>query len=116
MASKYSKLGYGNYENIDSAVEAGTLNSKDIVITKDTSELIYIKDDNSKQKIKSRVSTYDSEDDAITQLNEQADTYAGQPVAIKNNVGEYEAYVVQQGEEGFMVSPVAGSGFVWQEF
>lgn len=119
--AEYSKLGYGEFGKIDTAVEQGILDGKDIVITKDTSEFIYIRDDKTKQIIRSRVPTFDTEAEAVSALNAASDTYAGQPVAIKGSDGKYKPYTVQHGESGFIVEAVAGmtnttSGFLWQEF
>jgi hypothetical protein len=114
------KFGYGNVNNIDTAVESGTLDERDLVLTKDTSELIYIKDDKTQQKIRSRVRTFTSTEDAVTELNKSSDTYAGQPISIKNSVdGKYYPYTVQQGASSFVIEPVisnTGSGFTWTEF
>lgn len=117
--AEYSKLGYGNLGNIDSAIEAGKLDGKDLVITKDTSELIYIRDDNTKQFIRSKRLLFDTVDAAVTALNAATDTYAGQDVGIKDADGKYRAYTVQNGTTGFTVEPVMDTtmtGFVWQEF
>lgn len=119
--AKYSKLGRGEFHNIDAAVQAGILDGKDIVITSDTSELVYIKDDQTKQIIRGRVPLFDSESDAVAALNAAADTYAGQPIAIKDFNNKYQLHTVQDGEAGFIVEPVGGisgtnTGFVWQEF
>lgn len=120
MADKYSKLGYGEFGKIDSAVESGVLDGKDIVITKDTSEFIYIRDDKTKQVIRSRIQTFDTEAAAVEALNSATDTYAGQPVAIKGSNGKYQPYTVQNGESGFIVEAVgvssSNTGFIWQEF
>lgn len=119
--SEYSKLGRGEFNNIDTAVQSGVLDGKDIVITSDTSELVYIRDDKTKQVIRGRIPRYDSESDAVTALNDATDTYAGQPIAIKDSNGKYQPYTVQNGETGFIVEAVANmtstnTGFVWQEF
>lgn len=119
--AEYSKLGRGEFNNIDTAVQSGILDAKDIVITSDTSELVYIKDDNTKQIIRGRIPLYDSESDAVALLNDATDTYAGQPVAIKDSEGKYRPYTVQNGETGFIVEAISGisstvTGFVWQEF
>ena len=50
----YSKLGYGNAANLDTAITNGKIDGKDIVITKDTSEFYYIRDDKTKQAIRPR--------------------------------------------------------------
>lgn len=119
--AEYSKLGYGEFGKIDTALEQDILDGKDIVITKDTSELVYIRDDKTKQIIRSRIQSFDTESDAITALNAATDTYAGQPVAIKDTDGKYKLYIVQNGESGFIVEAIAGTtttitGFIWQEF
>ena len=45
MAYKYSKLGYGNAEDVEAAIALGLIDGKDIIITKDTSEFIYVRED-----------------------------------------------------------------------
>lgn len=55
MAMK-TKIGYGNKANIDAAISETTLDEGDLVITKDTEELAFIKPDKSKMFIKSRSS------------------------------------------------------------
>lgn len=115
----YSKLGYGNYGDIDAAVTSGKLDGKDLVITKDTSELIYIKDDGSKQVIQSKTQLFDTVEAATTAINASSETYAGKSVGIKDENGKYQIYIVQTGETGFVVEPIIESietGFVWQEF
>lgn len=121
MAAKdTTKIGYGNYENISTAIENGTLDEKDIVITKDTSELAYIRDDKSVQIIKSRLLRFNSLEEANTKLNKSSDTYAGQIINIQNSGdGKYYPYVVQQGESSFVAEPVittVSGGMTWTEF
>ena len=43
MAYKYSKLGYGNAEDVEAAIALGLIDGKDIIITKDTC-LLYTSD------------------------------------------------------------------------
>ena len=42
---KYSKLGYGRAGDVESAIALGLIDGKDIIITKDTSEFMYVRDD-----------------------------------------------------------------------
>lgn len=118
--AEFSKLGYGNRENLDAAIDSGVLDERDIVITKDTSEFIYIRDDKTQQVIRSRVRTFDSEAQAVSALNDSSDTYAGQLVSIKDNNGTYKPFTVQKGEAGFYVEEIAmqvtNTNFVWKEF
>lgn len=119
MANEYSKLGYGNAGDVATAIEGGKLDGKDLVVTKDTSELIYIRDDKTQQAIRSRTLRYNSPGDAITALNKNSDTYAGQLVMIRDDNGKYQPYTVQtSGNGSFVVEPTvtANAGFVWQEF
>ena len=60
MAYKYSKLGYGNAEDVEAAIALGLIDGKDIIITKDTSEFIYVRDDLSIQKVAPRTLCFDS--------------------------------------------------------
>ena len=43
MAKEAMKFGYGNLSNIDSAIESGKIDERDLVLTKDTSELFISK-------------------------------------------------------------------------
>ena len=118
--AKYSKLGYGNAEDVEAAIALGMLDGKDMVITRDTSEFMYVKDDLSVQTIRPRNMRFDSVTDANEQLNKLTDTYAGQTVMVKDENGKYAPWIVQQSEatglfsiEPFYVEP---TNFVWQEF
>ena len=107
MANKYSKLGYGNAVDVAAAIESGKIDGKDLVVTKDTSELYYIKDDKSVQKIQTRTQLFNSPGEA------------GQTVMIRDENGKYQPYTVQaSGDSSFVVEPTvtANAGFVWQEF
>lgn len=119
MADKYSKLGYGNAGDVATAIEGGKLDGKDLVVTKDTSELIYIRDDKTQQAIRPRTLLFNSPGEAITALNKNSDTYAGQTVMVRDENGKYQPYTVQtSSDESFIVEPTvaAQTGFVWQEF
>lgn len=115
----YSKLGYGNLVNLDTAITDGKIDGKDIVITKDTSEFFYIRDDKTKQAIRPRPALYSTVTAAETDLNKNGDTFAGQTVMIRDEDGKYQAYIVQDKQDGgFQVEALGGAndGFVWQEF
>lgn len=119
MANKYSKLGYGNAGDVAAAIESGKIDGRDLVVTKDTSELYYIKDDKSVQKIQTRTHRFNSPGEAIAALNKSSDTYAGQTVMIRDENGKYQPYTVQTSSDAsFIVEPtvIASTGFVWQEF
>ena len=83
MAYKYSKLGYGNAEDVEAAIALGLIDGKDIIITKDTSEFIYVRDDLSIQKVAPRTLCFDSIPAANEEINQNDATYAGQTVMIR---------------------------------
>ena len=115
----YSKLGYGNAANLDTAITNGKIDGKDIVITKDTSEFYYIRDDKTKQAIRPRPAMYNSVSAAEIDLAKNSDTFAGQTVMIRAEDGKYAPYIVQdKAEGGYQVDALGGTGggFVWQEF
>ena len=49
-----AKIGYGNKDAIAGAIEDATLDSGDLIVTKDTEEMAFVKPDNSPMFIKSR--------------------------------------------------------------
>lgn len=100
MAQNGAKLGYGKASNIDTAIKNKVLDVHDLVITSDTSEFMYVKDDSTTQTVRSRNRCFDSIVDATEALNASTDTYAGQIVMIKDSDDEYEIYTVQQNAAG----------------
>ena len=94
---------------------------KDIIITKDTSELLYVRDDLSVQTIRPRQLVFDSVSAANEKINSSEDSYEGQTVMIRDEKGKYSPWIVQReaGENGqLMVEPfsVAPTNFRWTEF
>lgn len=118
--AKYSKLGYGNAEDVEAAIALGLLDGKDMIITKDTSEFMYVRDDLSVQTIHPRNLCFNSVSEANEQLNKLDDSYAGQTVMVKDENGKYVPWVVQQSEASglFSIEPfyIEPTNFVWQEF
>ena len=117
---KYSKLGYGRAGDVESAIALGLIDGKDIIITKDTSEIMYVRDDLSVQKITSRTLCFDEPSIANEELNRNESTYAGQPVMIKDVKGKYTPWIVQKSSESgrFFVEPfnIQSINFQWTEF
>lgn len=119
--AEYSKLGYGNAEDVEAAIALGLLDGKDIIITKDTSEFMYVRDDLSVQTIRPRTLVFDTVSKANETLNQLDDSYEGQTIMIRDERGKYTPWVVQRepGEDGqLMVEPfyVAPTNFQWTEF
>ena len=117
---KYSKLGYGDAEDVEAAIALGLIDGKDMVITKDTSELMYVRDDLTVQKIRPRDLVFDTGTEANQTFNANSDSYVGQTVMIKNENGKYAPWTVQKSAstERLFVEPlqVSSTQFVWQEF
>ena len=115
---KYSKLGYGRAGDVESAIALGLIDGKDIIITKDTSEFMYIRDDLSVQKITSRTLCFDEPSIANEELNRNESTYAGQTVMIKDVKGKYTPWMLSL--LIFNLSIFNGpnfnkGGFLWQK-
>lgn len=117
---KYSKLGYGRAGDVESAIALGLIDGKDIIITKDTSEIMYVRDDLSVQKITSRTLCFDEPSIANEELNRNESTYAGQTVMIKDVKDKYTPWIVQKSSESgrFFVEPfnIQSINFQWTEF
>lgn len=77
-----TKFGYGNFEDIDKAIEQGMIDGNDLIITKDTCEIVYITSEKNKQVIRPRILTFDSEETALYVLNNSKYTYHGQLVNL----------------------------------
>lgn len=113
-----AKLGYGSVNNIDSALSTKKIDARDLVITNDTSEFIFIRDDLSKQVVRPRIQRFPNILSAINGLNASTDTYAGAVVMIMGDSGKYEPYIVQNGTDGFEVQPFGTQtiGLDWVRF
>ncbi len=120
MAQETTKLGYGCAEDVQTAIDLGIVDKRDLIITRDTSEFLYIKDDLTPQTIRSRDRIFNSVSDANKQLNEYKDTFAGQTVMILDENGKYTPWIVQQSEATglFLVEPfsVNPTTLQWTEF
>jgi hypothetical protein len=83
------------------------LDSNDVVISKDTKEMLFIRDDYQLFPIKSRVYRFVDYETAEKVLNESADTYDGQIVSVLSDQGNYEAYIVNHNNRGlFTITPL----------
>lgn len=114
-----AKICRGNLSDIDEAIKNGLVNANDIIITKDTHELVYVKTDGSKEIIGNSIRSYESRSEALILINALASTTAGQIVTIKNSEGKYIPYVVQVSGLGFTVEPVTAEvelgGVYWKQ-
>ena len=99
--AEYSKLGYGNAEDVEAAIALGMIDGKDIIITKDTSELLYVRDDLSVQTIRPRQLVFDSVSAANEKINSSEDSYEGQTVMIRAEIAQFRAKINLTSENSF---------------
>lgn len=93
-----AKFAYINKDEIIPYIQDNTLNSADIVYTKDTHENYFISPDLIPIAIKSTIYCFESEKEAEEILNQSSDTYAGQIVSIRKN-DVYKGYIVNKSKE-----------------
>lgn len=100
-----NKPGYMNFADIADRLENGKLNAYDVVYTKDTHEVVFIKEDQSLIRMKCRLDVYPSVVVAEYYLNLKTDTYVGQIVGIEQ--GEWiRLYNVNYADNKFIVKKV----------
>jgi len=100
-----NKPGYMNFADIADRLESGKLNAYDTVYTKDTHEVVFIKEDKSLIRMKCRLDVYPSVVVAEYNLNLNTDTYVGQIVGIED--GEWvRLYNVNYADDKFIVKQV----------
>lgn len=101
MSMKF-KLAYGSKGNIESAIEAGTIDGGDLVVTTGR-EMAFIDSSNGINYIKARLELFDTEDDLATYLETEA-VYTGEIVGVMTDDGSYEYRVIgattEEDEEG----------------
>lgn len=104
-SASHSKFFYINRSDVDTYIASETINANDIILTKDTHEILFV---NSGLEIVSTVSRqhiYDGVDVAEGKLNESTDSYDGQLVSIKQD-DAYKPYIVNKDNDGYYVTPI----------
>lgn len=100
-----NKPGYMNFDDIADRLESGKLNAYDVVYTKDTHEVVFIKEDLSLIRMKCRLDVYPSVVVAEYYLNLNTDTYVGQIIGIEQ--GDWIClYNVNYADNKFIVRKV----------
>lgn len=106
MADKKWRLGYGNESNISSAIEAGKLDGSDLIVTKDTKRVAFIRPaDKSVLFSKSKLETFDTVDAANTYAESDVSAYAGELISVLVN-GKYKTYRLQSTESGYTIEDI----------
>lgn len=104
----HSRIVFANYDDIQKAIDTNVIDTNDIVICKDTREMIIVREDKSLCPVSSRHYRFDSQDAALEYLNKSADTYDGQFISIKNKFsGNYEGFIVNKENGKYTVENVA---------
>lgn len=104
-----SKFAYLSYEDMLLKLENGVLDAYDIIFDKNNHNQYIISPDLKPISIQSRVYVYSSVSEAISELNQNTDTYAGQIVSIEDSENQtYHGYIVtyNSGLRVFSVKPL----------
>lgn len=98
-----SKMAFLNYESMLSKITSGELDAYDIIFTPDSKQCYVVSPDLTPWAVHSKVYVFDSTIAAVSQLNKNEDTYAGQIVAILSD-DKYMAYIVNGSKGHFYVT------------
>lgn len=106
MAEKKWRLGYGNEPSIPAAIESGILDGSDLIITKDTKRIAFIRpSDKSVLFAKSKIEQFDTEELAKEYATSDLSAYAGELISVLVN-GKYKTYRLQTAESGFKIEDI----------
>lgn len=95
-----TKLGFGAAANVNSAIADGTLDSRDLIITSDTHEFMYVDDSGKAQPTVTRNKRFNSTASALVEINSATDSYLGQTIMVLDvDTNKYVPYLVQQDPE-----------------
>ena len=100
-----AKFGYLTYDDMIIKIQDNILDAYDICYTKDTNECYIIKEDLTPSPIRSRVYIFQNESDAITQINQNTDTYNGQIISVLCG-DTYRGYIVNYKNNSFGITPL----------
>lgn len=106
MAEKKWRLGWGNEGNILSAIEAGILDGSDLIITKDTKRVAFVRpNDEGVLFTKSRLETFDNLSKAQEYASSDVSAYVGELISVLVN-GKYKTYRLQEAESGYELEDI----------
>ena len=100
-----AKFGYLTYDDMIIKIQDNILDTYDICYTKDTNECYIIRENFTPSPIRSRVYIFQNESDAITQLNQNTDTYNGQIISVLCG-DTYRGYIVNYKNNSFGITPL----------
>ena len=104
MADKKWRLCYGNESDIVPSIEAGKLDGADLIITKDTKRVVFVRPDKTVLFTKAKLETFDSIESANTYLTTES-VYAGELISVLVH-NKYKTYRVQESESGFVLEDI----------
>lgn len=107
MATKLrSKMAFLNYDSMLSKIASGDLDAYDVIFTRDSKQCFVVSPDLKPCAIHSKVYTFDSTITAVSVLNKNDDTYAGQIVAVLND-DKYVGYIVNGSKGHFYITSLS---------
>lgn len=122
MATSDTKIGIGNEANLQGALDSQLLDEGDLAITTND-QFYYINKNKELKRIKPRIDTYESIEDAVASINSDSfvSSKIGQPISIKNIDGIYDIYTIAESEDGtYTVKTkdinITSGGLTWVEF
>ena len=98
------QIGYLPKDQIQTKINSGDLDAYDVVYTNDTWECLFITPELELKPVRGRVKTYNSVQEAEIDINQSADTYEGQLVAIKSDL-VFRAYIVNRNSIHYYLVP-----------
>ena len=113
-----TKLGYGKAGHINTAIEEGKLDARDLIFTSDTHELKFIDDELNVLDLTVRKLRFDNIESALAKVNSSLEAYSGQTIMIRDENGKYSSYLVQDdpNNEGKFIIEKEDIHLKWDEF
>ena len=106
MANKKYKLGWGEESKITSAIQNGSLDGGDLIITKDTKRIAFIDpNEDVVHFLKSRLISFDNLTDAQSYASTSKSAYAGELITVLVD-GKQKTYRLQSAETGYILEDI----------
>lgn len=106
------KFGWLTFEEMMQAIQDEKLDAYDVCYCKDTHEQYLISSNLEPVPIKSRVRLYGSVEQALSDIQDSPNTYAGELVSVRDGE-KFIAYIVNQFADGtFYIAPVCSDGMI----
>lgn len=114
MADKKWRLGYGDEDRILSSIESGLLDGSDLIITKDTHRVAFVRpNDKTVLFAKSHLDSFDTVSAATEYALTDKSAYAGELISVLVD-GKYKTYRLQPEESGYSIEDVDNASSIKQ--